>query len=119
MSSDPIETKLAAARTRLILDKPFLGALVLRLPLQAGQAYTAVGEIADGTLNGLPYVGTDTYEIKQFSSSFQPLREERAVVAAASFRWSGSALEQPTRTERPVRRRTRSMTSPWEGARRA
>ena len=33
--SDPIETKLAAARTRLILDKPFLGALVLRLPLLA------------------------------------------------------------------------------------
>ncbi len=29
-----IETKLAAARARLILDKPFLGALVLRLPLQ-------------------------------------------------------------------------------------
>ena len=26
--------KLAAARTRLILDKPFLGALVLRLPLK-------------------------------------------------------------------------------------
>ena len=30
-----IETKLSAARTRLILDKPFLGALVLRLPLIA------------------------------------------------------------------------------------
>lgn len=29
------ETKLAAARTRLILDKPFLGALVLRLPMVA------------------------------------------------------------------------------------
>jgi predicted metal-dependent peptidase len=29
-----VETKLAAARTRLILDKPFLGALVLRLPLR-------------------------------------------------------------------------------------
>jgi predicted metal-dependent peptidase len=28
-----IETKLAAARTRLILDKPFLGALVLRFPM--------------------------------------------------------------------------------------
>ena len=26
-------TKMAAARTRLILDKPFLGALALRLPL--------------------------------------------------------------------------------------
>ncbi|MCB1858186.1 MAG: hypothetical protein KDI63_07940 [Gammaproteobacteria bacterium] len=30
-----IDTKLAAARTRLILDKPFLGALVLRLPMEA------------------------------------------------------------------------------------
>lgn len=28
-----IEVKLAAARTRLIIDKPFLGALVLRLPM--------------------------------------------------------------------------------------
>jgi predicted metal-dependent peptidase len=35
MSQD-IETKLSAARTRLILDKPFLGALVLRLPLVQG-----------------------------------------------------------------------------------
>ncbi len=34
LSPDPIETKLAAARTRLILDKPFLGALVLRLPME-------------------------------------------------------------------------------------
>lgn len=31
-ANDPA-TKLAAARTRLILDKPFLGALVLRLPM--------------------------------------------------------------------------------------
>jgi predicted metal-dependent peptidase len=35
MDADRVETKLAAARTRLILDKPFLGALVLRLPLKA------------------------------------------------------------------------------------
>ena len=34
--SDDVETKLSAARTRLILDKPFLGALVLRLPMRAG-----------------------------------------------------------------------------------
>jgi len=33
-----VETKLAAARTKLILDQPFLGALVLRLPMQAAQA---------------------------------------------------------------------------------
>lgn len=31
--SNSLETKLSAARTQLILDKPFLGALVLRLPL--------------------------------------------------------------------------------------
>jgi predicted metal-dependent peptidase len=31
--ADSIETKLSAARTRLILDRPFLGALVLRLPM--------------------------------------------------------------------------------------
>ena len=35
-STDDVERKLTAARTRLILDKPFLGALVLRLPLKAG-----------------------------------------------------------------------------------
>ena len=33
MADSEIQNKLAAARTRLILDKPFLGALVLRLPL--------------------------------------------------------------------------------------
>jgi len=32
-----IETKLAAARTRLILDKPFLSALVLRLPMNPAE----------------------------------------------------------------------------------
>lgn len=35
LTAEEIENKLSAARTRLILDKPFLGALVLRLPLQA------------------------------------------------------------------------------------
>jgi predicted metal-dependent peptidase len=35
--TDPVETKLCAARTRLILDRPFLGALVLRLPLVAAK----------------------------------------------------------------------------------
>jgi predicted metal-dependent peptidase len=35
MDLDAIETKLTAARAKLILDKPFLGALVLRLPLAA------------------------------------------------------------------------------------
>ncbi|MCU7847779.1 MAG: hypothetical protein KZQ89_07175 [Candidatus Thiodiazotropha sp. (ex Lucinoma kastoroae)] len=34
MDLEQIETKLAAARTKLILDKPFLGALVMRLPME-------------------------------------------------------------------------------------
>ena len=37
IDNEAIETKLSAARTRLILDKPFLGALVLRLPMQAAK----------------------------------------------------------------------------------
>lgn len=36
---DAAEAKLAAARTKLILDKPFLGALVLRLPLVAAKSH--------------------------------------------------------------------------------
>ncbi|BAU49468.1 hypothetical protein SVA_2920 [Sulfurifustis variabilis] len=34
--ADEVERKLSAARTRLIIDKPFLGALVLRLPMVQG-----------------------------------------------------------------------------------
>jgi len=33
---EPILTKLAAARTRLIMERPFLGALVMHLPLKVG-----------------------------------------------------------------------------------
>lgn len=35
--SDALEQKISAARTRLILDKPFLGVLVLRLPMVAAK----------------------------------------------------------------------------------
>ena len=38
MDLEQIETKLVAARTKLILDKPFLGALVLRLPMQTARS---------------------------------------------------------------------------------
>jgi predicted metal-dependent peptidase len=38
MDVQKVEAKLTAARTRLILDKPFLGALVLRLPLVAAKS---------------------------------------------------------------------------------
>jgi len=35
--NDELEQKISAARTRLILDKPFLGVLVLRLPMVAAK----------------------------------------------------------------------------------
>lgn len=43
-----IETRLAAARTRLILDKPFLGALTLRLPLEETGASWCKTTFSDG-----------------------------------------------------------------------
>ncbi|HLF23941.1 MAG TPA: hypothetical protein VI565_08465, partial [Burkholderiales bacterium] len=36
---DEIERKLSAARTQLIIEKPFLGVLVLHLPLAAADAW--------------------------------------------------------------------------------
>ena len=38
VARDDIETKLSAARTHLILDKPFLGVLALRLPMVAADS---------------------------------------------------------------------------------
>lgn len=43
-----VEQKLATARTRLILDKPFLGALVLRLPMVAADAKWCETTFSDG-----------------------------------------------------------------------
>ena len=47
MTKPKIETKLAAARTRLILDKPFLGALALRLPLVAADPKWCATSVTD------------------------------------------------------------------------
>ena len=44
-----VETRLAAARTQLILDKPFLGALVLRLPMIEANPDWCVTTFSDGT----------------------------------------------------------------------
>ncbi|MEM1030257.1 MAG: hypothetical protein AAGN82_07905 [Myxococcota bacterium] len=36
---------------------------VLRFPIQTGDTFVSQGDIIDGTLRGLPYAGTDTYEV--------------------------------------------------------
>jgi hypothetical protein len=51
----------ANARTLLVYDAPVA---VLRLPLRDGDAWTAAGTVSEGTLDGLAYVGTDTYEVE-------------------------------------------------------
>lgn len=63
-----IETKLAAARTRLILDKPFLGALVLRLPLEAADPEwcPTTGTDARKLYYNPGYIGSLTLEQTQF-----------------------------------------------------
>lgn len=50
-----------AGRTLLVYDAPVP---VLRLPLSAGDAWTAIGTVSEGTLDGLAYVGTDTYTVE-------------------------------------------------------
>lgn len=59
-----IEDKLVAARTKLILDKPFLGALVLRLPLQAANPAWC------------PTTGTDARKFYYNPEYIQELRSE-------------------------------------------
>ena len=49
-----------AGKTLLVYDAPVA---VLRVPLHDGAAWTETGHVTSGTLDGLPYVGTDTYAI--------------------------------------------------------
>ncbi len=65
-SLEEIENKLSAARTRLILDKPFLGALVLRLPLQAADP------------KWCPTTGTDAKKFYYNPEYIQELRADEA-----------------------------------------
>ena len=61
-----VEDKLVAARTRLILDKPFLGALVLRLPLQIANSAWC------------PTTGTDARKFYYNPEYVQELRTDEA-----------------------------------------
>jgi predicted metal-dependent peptidase len=72
---DKIETKLAAARTRLILDKPFLGALVLRLPMAPAKAHWCPTTATDArTFYYNPeYIGDLSVEQTQFMLAHEAL----------------------------------------------
>jgi len=70
-----IQNKLAAARTRLILDKPFLGALVLRLLLVAGDPKWCITAATDARkfYYNQDYIGALSIEETQFVLAKQAL----------------------------------------------
>jgi predicted metal-dependent peptidase len=66
--------KLAAARTRLILDKPFLGALVLRLPLvEAGAWCRSTGTDARKLYYNPQWIGALSTAQAQFALAHEAL----------------------------------------------
>ncbi len=73
--SDEIETKLSAARTRLILDRPFLGALVLRLPMKAAkpERCKTIGTDVRALYYNPEYIGQLTLEQTQFVLAHEAL----------------------------------------------
>lgn len=70
-----IENKLVSARTRLILDKPFLGALVLRLPMMEGDPSWCNTTFSDGkTLYyNAEYINSLDIDQTQFALSHEAL----------------------------------------------
>ena len=73
--SDDIETKLSAARTRLILDRPFLGALVLRLPMKAvkPERCKTIGTDVRALYYNPEYIGNLSLEQTQFVLAHEAL----------------------------------------------
>jgi predicted metal-dependent peptidase len=73
--ADELETKLSAARTRLILDRPFLGALVLRMPMQAADPRwcKTIGTDARAFYYNPEYIASLTLEQTQFALAHEAL----------------------------------------------
>ncbi|MGB5439635.1 MAG: VWA-like domain-containing protein [Gammaproteobacteria bacterium] len=73
--SDEIETKLSAARTRLILDRPFLGALVLRMPMKVADPKwcATIGTDARAFYYNPEYIDSLTVEQTQFALAHEVL----------------------------------------------
>jgi len=73
--SDEVETKLSAVRTRLILDRPFLGALVLRMPMKAAdpQWCKTIGTDARAFYYNPEYIDALTIDQAQFALAHEAL----------------------------------------------
>ena len=73
--SDDTETKLSAARTRLILDRPFLGALVLRMPMKPADPEwcATIGTDARAFYYNPEYINSLTVDQAQFALAHEAL----------------------------------------------
>ncbi len=73
--TDEIDTKLSAARTRLILDRPFLGALVLRMPMKPADPKwcATIGTDARNLYYNPDYIDSLTLEQTQFALAHEAL----------------------------------------------
>jgi predicted metal-dependent peptidase len=73
--TEELETKLSAARTRLILDRPFLGALVLRMPMKAADPgwCKTIGTDARALYYNPDYIAGLTLEQTQFALAHEAL----------------------------------------------
>jgi len=73
--ADDLETKLSAARTRLILDRPFLGALVLRMPMVAADPKwcRTIGTDARHFYYNPQYIDSLSLEQTQFALAHEAL----------------------------------------------
>ena len=73
--TDEIETKLSAACTRLILDRPFLGALVLRMPMKAADPKwcATIGTDARHFYYNPDYIDSLSLEQTQFALAHEAL----------------------------------------------
>jgi len=56
-----LASKTEADKTLLVYDQPIA---LVRFPLTVGTKWVSVGKVSNGTVRGLPYAGTDTYEIE-------------------------------------------------------
>jgi len=73
--TDEIETKLSAACTRLILDRPFLGALVLRMPMKPADPKwcATIGTDARHFYYNPDYIDSLSLEQTQFALAHEAL----------------------------------------------
>ena len=59
-------------KTLLVYTAPVM---LYRFPLQAGAAWTSIGEVKDGTLRGLPFASRDTFDVKVDGTGELDLRD--------------------------------------------